>query len=103
MQLSGHLFSRMPISQNLNYSFLSYPEKRQGDNAIITLEETKVFEIENASFLSILKLYKTTDWGRVVDTNLYKRKTTSKYILLFFIFYLSISGAPAPIQTVLKA
>ena len=53
----------MPISQNLNYSFLSYPEKRQGDNAIITFEETKVFEIENTSFLSIVKLYKTGDWG----------------------------------------
>ena len=44
----------MPISQNLNHSFLSYPEKRQGDNAIITFEETRVFEIENTSFLSII-------------------------------------------------
>ena len=35
----------------------------QGDNAIITFEETKVFEIENTSFLSIVKLYKTRDWG----------------------------------------
>ena len=74
MQLSGHLFSRMPISQNLNYSFLSYPEKRQGDNAIITFEETKVFEIESTSFLSVVKLYKTSDWGWVLDTNLYKKK-----------------------------
>ena len=46
----------------------------QGDNAIITFEETKVFEIENTSFLSIVKLYKTRDWGRVFDTNLYKKK-----------------------------
>ena len=84
----------MPISQNLNYSFLSYPEKRQGNNAIITFEETKVFEIENASFLSILKLYKTRDWGLVLDTNL--------YALLHFLS-LSVSGAPAPIQTLLKA
>ena len=59
----------MPLSQNLNYSFLSYPEKRRRDNAIITFGETKVFEIENASFLSVLK-YKTKDCGRVVDTNL---------------------------------
>ena len=51
----------MPISQNLNYSFLSYPEKRHGDDAIITIEETKVFEIENTSFLSVVKLYKTRD------------------------------------------
>ena len=94
----------MSISQTLNYPFLSHPEKRQGNNAIITFEETKVFEIENTSFLSIVKLYKTRDWGRVFNTKLYKKKTTtSKYILLFFIFYLSISGAPAPIQTVLKA
>ena len=64
----------MPISQNLNYSFLSYPEKRQEDNAIITFEETKVFEIENASFLSILKLYKTRDWDRVLDANLCIKK-----------------------------
>ena len=63
----------MSISQTLNYPFLSHPEKRQGNNAIITFEETKVFEIENASFLSILKLYKTRDWGEVVDTNLYKK------------------------------
>ena len=63
----------MPISQNLNYSFLSYPEKRQGNNAIITFEETKVFEIENTSFLSVVKLYKTSDWGWVLDTNLYKK------------------------------
>ena len=48
----------MPISQNLNYSFLSYPEKRQGDNAIITFEETKIFEIENTSFLSIVSYTK---------------------------------------------
>ena len=61
----------------------------QGDNAIITFEETKVFEIENTSFLSVVKLYKTSDWGWVLDTNLYKKTTTSKYILLFFIFYLS--------------
>ena len=62
----------------------------QGDNAIITFEETKVFEIENTSFLSVVKLYKTSDWGWVLDTNLYKKKpTTSKYILLIFIFYLS--------------
>ena len=80
----------MSISQNLNYSFLSYPEKRQGDNAIITFEETKVFEIESTSFLSVVKLYKTSDWGWVLDTNLYKQKTTtSKYSLLIFIFYLS--------------
>ena len=77
----------MPISQNLNYSFLSYPEKRYGDNAIITFEETKVFEIEKTSFLSIVKLYKTRDWGWLPSST--KKKATSKYILLFFIFYLS--------------
>ena len=37
----------------------------QGDNAIITFEETKVFEIENTSFSSVVKLYKTSDWGWV--------------------------------------
>ena len=76
----------------------------QGDNAIITFEETKVFEIENASFLSILKLYKTRDWGLVLDTNLYKKKSNFEiHLALLHFLSLSVSGAPAPIQTLLKA
>ena len=94
----------MSISQTLNYPFLSHPEKRQGNNAIITFEETKVFEIENTSFLSIVKLYKTRDWGRVFDTNLYKKNNNFEiHLAHLHLLSIAVSGAPAPIQTVLKA
>ena len=48
----------MSISQTLNYPFPSHPEKRQGNNAIITFEETKVFEIENHPFYQSLSYTK---------------------------------------------